>query len=58
MIAVNPTRTKAGPSEHLGKIEAGEEVTITRLCKAVARLFASLRPKNSLPLRELAEFRK
>ena len=57
MIAVNPTRAKAGPSELLGKAEAGEEVTITRLGNAVARRSASHRPKSSLPPRELAEFR-
>ncbi len=57
MITVNLAQAKARLSELLDKVEAGQEVTITRRGKAVAHLSAAIRPKKPLPLRELAGFR-
>ena len=57
MVTVNLAQAKARLSELLDKVEAGQEVVITRRGKAVAHLSAAVRPKKPLPLRELAEFR-
>ncbi len=57
MMTVNLAQAKARLSELLDKVEAGEEVVITRRGKAVAHLSAAVRPKKPLPLRELAGFR-
>lgn len=57
MITVNLAEAKARLGELLDKVEAGEEVIITRHGKAVARLSAAVRPRKPLPLQELAEFR-
>ena len=57
MVTVNLAQAKARLSELLDKVEAGQEVTITRRGKAVAHLSAAIRPKKPLPLRELAGFR-
>ena len=57
MVTVNLAQAKARLSELLDKVEAGQEVVITRRGKAVAHLSAAIRPKKPLPLRELAEFR-
>lgn len=54
---VNLSRAKACLSELLDKVEAGEEVVITRRGKPVARLSGAVRRKKPLPLKELAEFR-
>ena len=57
MVTVNLASAKAHLSELLNKVEAGQEVVITRRGKAVAHLSAVVRPKKPLPLRELAGFR-
>ncbi len=58
MLTVNLAQAKARLSELLDKVEAGEEVVITRRGKAVARLAEVVHPKKPLPLKELAEFRR
>ena len=55
MVTVNLARAKAHLSELLDKVEAGEEVVITRHGRPVAHLSSVFRPKQ--PLRPLAEFR-
>ena len=57
MVTVNLAQEKARLSELLDKVEAGQDVLITRHGKAVAHLSAAVRPKRPLPLPELAEFR-
>ncbi|MCY4427234.1 MAG: type II toxin-antitoxin system prevent-host-death family antitoxin [Halieaceae bacterium] len=57
MDTVNLAQAKARLSELLDKVEAGQEVVITRRGKAVAHLSPVLRPKKALPLGELAWFR-
>lgn len=57
MVTVNLAQAKAHLSELLDKVEAGQEVIITRRGKAVAHLSAAIRPKKPLPLQELAGFR-
>lgn len=57
MIAVNVAQAKAHLSELLDKVEAGEDVVITRHGRAVARLRSAARPKQPLMLDELAAFR-
>ena len=55
MVTVNLAQAKAHLSELLNKVEAGEEVVITRRGRAVAHLSAVSPPKQ--PLRPLAAFR-
>ena len=57
MQTVNLAQAKACLSELLDKVEAGEEVVITRRGKPVARLSGAVCRKRPLPLKELAEFR-
>ncbi len=57
MVTVNLAQAKAHLSELLDKVEAGEEVVVTRHGRAVARILAAVRPKQTLPLDELAAFR-
>ncbi len=57
MVTVNLTQAKARLSELLDKVEAGQDVVITRHGKAVACLSAVAGPKKPIPLQELAEFR-
>ncbi len=59
MLTVNLAHAKAHLSELLDKVEAGEEVVITRHGRATARLQPVLRPKRPLAeaLDELAAFR-
>jgi prevent-host-death family protein len=57
MVTVNLTRAKAHLSELLDKVEAGEEVVITRHGRPVARLVSAARARQPLPLVELAAFR-
>ena len=57
MVIVNLAQAKAHLSELLDKVEAGQEVVITRRGKAVAHLSAAVGPKKPLPLKELAGFR-
>ena len=55
MVTVNLSRAKAHLSELLDKVEAGEEVIITRHGRPVAHLSSVSRPKQAV--RPLAEFR-
>lgn len=57
MVTVNLAQAKAHLSELLDKVEAGEEVVITRRGRAVAHISPAIRPKKQLPLQKLAEFR-
>ena len=57
MDTVNLAQAKARLSELLDKVEAGQEVVITRRGKAVAHLSLVLGPRKALPLGELAGFR-
>lgn len=57
MITVNLARAKAHLSELLDKVEAGEEVVITRHGRPVALISPAARPKQPLRLQALAEFR-
>jgi prevent-host-death family protein len=55
MTTVTLVEAKAHLSKLLDKVEAGEDVVITRHGRPVAQLSAVMRPKQ--PLRSLAEFR-
>jgi prevent-host-death family protein len=57
MVTVNLVQAKAHLSELLDKVEAGEEVTITRHGRAVACLHPVSRAKQPLRLDQLARFR-
>ncbi len=57
MVTVSLVQAKAHLSELLDKVEAGEEVVVTRHGRAVARILSALRPKQPLPLDDLAAFR-
>ncbi len=57
MLTVNLAHAKAHLSELLDKVEAGEEVVITRHGKPVASLRQAVQPKEPLPLDELEAFR-
>ncbi|MGD9538234.1 MAG: type II toxin-antitoxin system Phd/YefM family antitoxin [Alphaproteobacteria bacterium] len=57
MVTVNLAQAKARFSELLDKVEAGEEVVITRRGRAVARISPAMPPRKPLPLDKLAEFR-
>lgn len=57
MVTVNLAQAKARLSELLDKVEAGEEVVITRRGRAVAHISPAARPKKPLRLSELADFR-
>jgi prevent-host-death family protein len=57
MVTVNLAHAKAHLSALLDKVEAGEEVVVTRHGRAVARMLPAVRPKQPLPLEELAAFR-
>ena len=57
MDRINLTRARARLSELLDRVEAGQEIVITRRGKAVARLSPATRRRKPLPLGELAGFR-
>jgi prevent-host-death family protein len=57
MVTVNLAQAKAHLSELLDKVEAGEEVVITRHGRAVAHLRPATRQKRPLALDDLAAFR-
>ncbi|MBK8909023.1 MAG: type II toxin-antitoxin system prevent-host-death family antitoxin [Rhodospirillales bacterium] len=57
MVTVSLAQAKAHLSELLDKVEAGEEVVVTRRGRAVAHISPATRPKKQLRLQELAEFR-
>ena len=57
MLRVNLAEAKARLSELLDKVEAGEEVIITRRGREVARIRGVGQPKEPVPVDELAAFR-
>ena len=57
MLTVSLAQAKARLSELLDKVEAGEEVVVTRHGRAVARISSAARPKKPLQFDELAAFR-
>jgi prevent-host-death family protein len=57
VVTVNVAQAKARLSELLDKVEAGEDVVITRHGHAVAHLHSVSRPKRPLMLDDLAAFR-
>ena len=57
MVTVSVVQAKAHLSELLDKVEAGEEVTITRHGREVACLYPVSRAKQKLRLDRLARFR-
>lgn len=57
MLTVNLAQAKAHLSELLDKVEAGEEVMITRYGRAIAHVRAATSAKQPLPLDELAALR-
>ena len=57
MVTVNVAHAKARLSELLDKVEAGEQVIITRHGRAVAHLHSASRQKHPLMLDDLAAFR-
>jgi prevent-host-death family protein len=57
MVTVNLAQAKAHLSELLDKVEAGEEVVVTRHGRAVAHILPASRPKHPLRLDDLAAFR-
>ena len=57
MLTVNLAQAKARLSELLDKVEAGEEVVITRHGRPVAHVRPAARPRQPLPLDELTAFR-
>ena len=57
MLTINLAQAKARLSEILDRVEAGQEVIITRRGKAVAQVSAINGPRKPLPLEELAAFR-
>ena len=58
MVSVGVAQAKAHLSELLDRVEAGQEVVITRRGKAVAKLSAVVPPRKPLPLEDLTEFRE
>jgi len=58
MSAVNLAVAKAQLSELINKVEAGEEVVITRHGRPVARVVPATPVKQPVPLERLAELRK
>lgn len=57
MLRVSLAEAKARLSELLDKVEAGEEVIITRHGREVARLRGITQKKGPIPFEELAKFR-
>ena len=58
MSSVNLAVAKAHLSELINKVEAGEEVVITRHGRPVARVIPATPVKQPVPLERLAELRK
>jgi prevent-host-death family protein len=57
MVTVNLAQAKAHLSKLLDKVEAGEEVVVTRHGRAVAHIVPASRQKHPLRLDDLAGFR-
>jgi prevent-host-death family protein len=56
MVTVSVAQAKARLSALLDKVEAGEQVVITRHGRPVAHLSGAVKPRKPLP--DLSEFRK
>ena len=57
MVTVSLAQAKARLSELLDKVEAGEEVVVTRHGRAVARISPAAKPKKPIDYDKLAAFR-
>jgi prevent-host-death family protein len=57
MVTVNLAHAKAHLSELLDKVEAGEEVLVTRHGRPVAQILPASRAKRPVRLADLAAFR-
>lgn len=57
MVTVDVAYAKARLSELLDRVEAGEQVIITRHGRAIAHLHSAWRQKHPLMLDDLAAFR-
>jgi prevent-host-death family protein len=57
MVTVSLVQAKAYLSELLDRVEAGEEVTVSRHGRAVAHIRPASRPTRPLQLDDLAAFR-
>ena len=57
MVTVNLAHAKAHLSALLDRVQAGEEVTITRHGRPVAHVLSAQRQKDALRLDDLAAFR-
>ena len=57
MVTISLAKAKAQLSALLDKVEAGEEVVITRHGRAIAHVISPSRAKRPLPLDDLADFR-
>jgi prevent-host-death family protein len=57
MVTVSLAQAKARLSELLDKVEAGEEIVVTRHGKAVARISPTAKTKKPIDYDRLAEFR-
>lgn len=57
MVTVSLAQAKAQLSDLLDKVEAGEEVVITRRGRAVAHILPAPRPNQPLRLDSLSAFR-
>lgn len=57
MVTVSLAQAKAHLSELLDKVEAGEEIIITRRGHPVAHIRPAVSPRKPLRLQELAAFR-
>lgn len=57
MVTVTLSDAEARLSELLDRVEAGEEVMVTRHGRPVARIVSAARPNKPIKLDELAAFR-
>jgi prevent-host-death family protein len=57
MVTVSLAQAKARLSELLDKVEAGEEVVVTRHGRVVARISPAAKPKKPIDYDALAAFR-
>lgn len=55
MLEVNIKELRKQLAEYIARVEAGEEIIVTRRGKAVARLTPPVRPRPQFP--DLTEFR-
>ncbi len=57
MTTISVSAARARLSEIVNRVEAGEDILITRRGKTVARLTAVARPKKPVAVEDLARFR-